>query len=69
MTYSDLYGGNWEMFVKGLDGRVLTTSDRQVKMGANNRAFITDYSNDSGSFWAYWHYYLGGTLEFDMNVS
>lgn len=38
-------------------------------MGANNRAFITDFSNDESSYWAYWHYYLGGTLEFDMNVS
>ena len=31
------------MYVKGLDGRSLTTTGTEVNMGLNNRAFVTDY--------------------------
>lgn len=38
-------------------------------MGADNRAWILDVDEDDSSYWAYWHSYLGGTLDFDVNVS
>lgn len=38
-------------------------------MGENNRAFITDYPYDDNVFWAYKHTYLGGCVEFDVDVS
>jgi len=57
------------MYVKGIDGQELSCKDRSINVGANNRAFITDYANDSSSYWAYYHYFLGGTMEFDVDVS
>jgi len=38
-------------------------------MGANNKAFVVDYPYDDGVYWSYWHDYLGGSLEFDVDVS
>ena len=38
-------------------------------MGLDNRAFILDYPYDDTTYWAYWHYYLGGPLQFDVDVS
>jgi hypothetical protein len=38
-------------------------------MGENNKAFVLDYAFDDSTYWSYWHYYLGGTLEFDVDVS
>lgn len=68
--YSDLFwDGDWEFYVKGLDNRHLTTSDRTIEMGYNNRAFILDYPYDDGTYWSYWHQYLGGSLDFDVDVS
>jgi len=69
MAWTDYYWADWEMFVKGLDGRYLETAGTEVMMGLNNRAFVTDYANDESSYWAYWHYYLGGSVEFDVDVS
>jgi hypothetical protein len=57
------------MFVKGLNDRTLTTSGKDITIGANNRAWITDYAQDDSAYWAYWHLFLGGTMEFDVNVS
>jgi len=55
--------------MRGLDGKYLETKDDQIEMGLDNRAFILDYAMDDTTYWAYWHYYLGGTLQFDVDVS
>jgi hypothetical protein len=57
------------MYVKGLDDRTLTTSGNSLTLGANNRAWVTDSAQDDSSYYAYWHLYLGGTMEFDVDVS
>jgi len=67
--YSDAMNGDWEFWIKGLDNKNLSTEMSLIKMGKDNRFFVRDYSTDSEeSFWAYQHNYLGGTLEFDVNV-
>ena len=39
-------------------------------MGLDNRAFITDYNNEvDTNIWTYKDNYLGGSLEFDVDVS
>ena len=65
----DYYGDNWEFFVKGLDGHPLTTMDREICMGENNRAFVLDYPYDESIYWSYWNNYFGGTLTFDVDLS
>ena len=66
---SDQMGGDWEFYVKGLDGAELTTQGTQITIGENNRAFVTDYPYDSNVFWAYHHEYLGSSVDFDVNVA
>ena len=62
-------GSDWEFFVKGLDGSSLTTDDRSITMGPENRAFVLDYPYDDDYSWAYWHTYLGSSLKFDITVA
>lgn len=57
------------MWVKGLDGQDLETDGDVVRMGYNNRAWVTDFADDESVYWAYWHPYLGGTLSFDVDLS
>lgn len=38
-------------------------------MGQNNRAWVRDHSDDSSLYWVYMHDYLGGTMEFDVDLS
>lgn len=57
------------MYVKGLDGRHLKTYERTVEMGLNNRAFVMDGKNDTTTYWSYWHDYVGGTVEYEVDVS
>lgn len=66
---SNMKGGSWEFFVKGLDNRDLSTSGTEITIGENNRAFITDYAYDNDVHWGYKHEYLGGSVEFDVDVS
>jgi hypothetical protein len=61
--------GIWEFYMRGLDGKYLETKDDQIEMGLDNRAFILDYALDDSTYWAFWHYYIGGTLQFDVDVS
>lgn len=39
-----------------------------IQIGKNNRAFVLD-SNQNDDYWAYYHQYIGGSVQFDVNVS
>ena len=53
-----------------MDGRDLDTETTEIEMGLDNRAFITDYANEvDTNIWTYKDNYLGGSLEFDVDVS
>jgi len=56
------------MYAKGLDGRTLTTDSYGLTIGTNNRAWIQDGAQND-SYWSYWHQYVGGSLDFDVDVS
>jgi len=68
MATSDQLGEH-EFFVKGLDGAYLSTNDREITMGLNNRAFVTDYAEDNSVWWSYWHNYLAGSVQYTVDVS
>lgn len=57
------------MWVKGIDGGYLETDGSVVRLGYNNRAWVTDFADDESVYWAYWHPYLGGSLSFDVDLS
>lgn len=57
------------MWVKGLDNCALKTSGSTVTMGKNNRSWVTDFAQEDGVYWAYWHPYLAGSLNFDVDLS
>lgn len=61
--------GTWEFFVKGLQGSQLETSGDSITMHENNKAFVLDHAYDDSVYWSYWHPYLGGSVEFDVDVS
>ena len=66
--YTDMHG-DFEFYVKGLDGGYLETDNQCIKVGNDNRAFVRDMAIESDdTFWAYHHKYLGGTVEFDVDV-
>ena len=70
MGSSDLKRGLFDFHLKGLDGRDLDTETTEIEMGLDNRAFITDYSNEvDTNMWTYKDNYLGGSFEFDVDVS
>lgn len=70
MGSSDLKNGLFNFHLKGLDGRDLDTDSTEIEMGHDNRAFITDYKNEvDTNIWTYKDNYLGGSLEFDVDVS
>jgi hypothetical protein len=68
-AFTDYYGGDWGMTAMGLPGKELTSSGSTVTMGNNNRAWILDYPNDEDIYWSYWHDYLGGTFEFEVDLA
>jgi len=57
------------MSAMGLPGKELSSSGSTVTMGSNNRAWILDYPNADDVWWAYWHDYLGGTFEFEVDLA
>ena len=57
------------MYVKGLDGKVLSTEATTVLMGEENRAFVTDEAFDDEVYWAYGHDLLGGSFSYTVDVS
>ena len=65
----DFEEDTYEFYVRGLDGRDLTTQDRAITMGSNNRAFILDFPYDDTCYWAYEHFFLGGSMSYDVDVS
>ena len=38
-------------------------------MGENNRAFVLDANRDDSTYWAYYNQYIGGSVQFDVDVS
>lgn len=68
-TYSDMEGGDFITYVKGLDGQCLETEGSGMKMGENNRSWIHAFATTESDSAAYKHYYLGGTLEYEVDLS
>lgn len=57
------------MYIKGLDGRGLTTVGSEIVMNENNRGWITDFPNDDDIWYGYPHDWQGGSLEYTVDVS
>ena len=38
-------------------------------MGENNRAFVLDTAQVESTYWAYYNEYIGGSVQFDVDVS
>jgi hypothetical protein len=55
--------------LNGLAGQDLETNDRTITMGKNNRAFVLDTNQADSTYWAYYHQYIGGSVQFDVDVS
>lgn len=68
-AYSSQLQGDWTMWVKGLDGQCLETDGACIKMGENNRAWVYDYASDESIDSAYYHDYLGGSMDFEVDLS
>lgn len=68
-AYADVYGGQWDMYAYGLQGRELSSAGDSVTIGENNRAWILDYKKDDSTYWSYWHDYLGGSFEYTVDLS
>ena len=66
---SDFYGPNSTYFLKGLAGQDLETEGHHIFMGENNRAFVLDTKNDDSTYWAYYNQYIGGSVQFNVDVS
>ena len=64
----DFYG-EWQFYVKGIQGSHLETDYDTITMHENNRAFVLDYPFDESVFWAYNNKYLGGSVTFDVDIS
>jgi len=58
------------MWLKGIAGQCLETEGSTVEMGQNNRAWLNDEPDreDSAEL-AYYHNYLGGSMEYDVDLS
>jgi len=67
--YSEMKDGLFEFSIKGLDDRFLDTTYTGIEIGIENRGFINDYPNEVDTYWTYKDNYLGGSLEFDVDVS
>lgn len=61
--------GEYELYMKGVDGQQLETYGDEIVMGKNNKAFVLDLPYDDSIEWAYYTSYLGASLSFDVNVS
>ena len=58
------------MWVKCLAGQCLTTEGSTIEMSNNNRAWVNDVQDDTESAeLAYYHNYLGGSMEYDVDLS
>ena len=56
-------------WLRGVKNRTLITDDITISMGKNNRAWILDQNYDNEVYWAHYEDYLGGALEFTVNVN
>jgi len=66
--YSPYYNGDFTFWVKGLDNQCLKTEGATMDMAQNNRTWIRDRALDD-LYWVYHHNFLGGTMEFDVDLS
>lgn len=57
------------MYFKGQDDRDLTTEGAQITMGHDNYGFIHDFKEDNPLIYAYRDNYLGGSFQYDVDVS
>merc|ERR1740138_661462 len=71
LAYSDQEGYEpmWEMYVEGIYGSYLDTIDFDMWMGPNNRVWVMDYPYSDDTYYAYMHNLIGGSVEFDVDVS
>lgn len=53
----------------GLAGQDLAAYDSSITVGDNNRIFILDEDKVDSTYWAYYNQYIGGSVEFDVDVS
>lgn len=68
-VYSPYYEGNFDFWVKGLDNKCLDTEGAEMSLGQNNRTWVRDRAIDDDLYWVYYHNFLGGTMEFDVDLS
>lgn len=61
--------GDYELYLKGLDGSYLATNDDEIIMHKNNKAFVLDMPYDDSIEWGYYTSYLGASFTFDVNVN
>ena len=54
--------------MKGLDNQCLKTEGATMTLSENNRTWIRDRALDD-LYWVYHHNFLGGTMEFDVDLS
>lgn len=69
ISHIDIEGGEFITYVKGLDGQSLETEASTMEMGENNRSWIHAFASDEEVTASYRHAYLGGTLEYDVDLS
>lgn len=62
-------GADYQFWLNGLEGMYLQTSDRTIEIGEENRAFILEVDDETTTYNAHFHDYLGGSVAFDVDVS
>jgi len=66
---SSVVGADHQFWLNGIKGKQIATQDREIKLGEDNRAFVLKINDESTTTSAYFHDYLGGTVQFDVDVS
>ena len=69
MASSDFYGKDSTYYLNGIAGQHLETDGHNIFMGENNRAFVLDTAQTDSTYWAYYEQYIGGSVQFDVDVS
>lgn len=64
--------GYWDMtlpvYAMGLPDRELVGHEDSLTIGANNRAWLLDVNNTDSVEWAYYHEFVGGSLEYNVDL-
>ena len=53
----------------GLAGQELEAYGSTMYIGENNRVFVLDEDKTDSTYWAYYNQYIGGSVQFDVDVS